>query len=310
MPMNAVDVRAEFLDVAEHDRARSWQFNANLVDHLTGARPHDKNPVGQSHRLLDAMRDEQHGGSAPQPKRLEIHPNLQTRQRIECTEWLVHKKKRRIMHEGANKRDALTHAARKLARIFLHCLGQAKLREQLLRSRLDLQALRLANVRMQHHVVEGRAKVEQQVILERDADVRDRVHDGSAADRDVAAAAPQQSRDHQHERALAASRWTHDRDELTCLDVDADLVQRPKRLFGVFAEDLRYAADPDRDAALAGLEPVDHLDASTAVNGTFDTRSALRPCCTTRSSWVTTSTSKMAIACVGFDLLSRSSAMR
>ena len=52
------------------------------------------------------------------------------------------------------------------------------------------------------------------------------------------------------------------------------------------------------------------FDAATAVSGTFETSSALRPRWTTRSSWFTTSTSNVAIAWVGLDLLSRSSAIR
>src|SRR5437764_111000 len=115
MPMDAIDVRAEFLDIAQHDRPRPWQLDSNLVDDFTGARAHDENAVRQSDGLFDAMRDEQNGRLSPQPERLEVHTNLQARQRIERAERLVHQEQRRIVDERAYQRDALAHAARKLA---------------------------------------------------------------------------------------------------------------------------------------------------------------------------------------------------
>ena len=199
---------------------------------------------------------------------------------------------------------------------------EPQLREELARPRLDLLARQPANVGMQHDVGERGAEFEQQVVLERDADVGDRLRDGRAADDDVAAAALQQARDHQHQRALAASRRADDRHELAGLDFDADLLQREERLVGVLAERLRHAADADRHADVASprratssaiaVMPARRraVDAATAASGTFDTSSALRPRCTTASSWSTTSTSNVAIACVGRDLLSRSSAIR
>ena len=77
----------------------------------------------------------------------------------------------------------------------------------------------------------------------------------------------------------------------------------------------------DRDAALARASDAsaivrfaDHCatpsDAATASSGTFDTSSAFARAARRASSWLTTSTSNVAIACVGFDLLSRSSAIR
>ena len=51
-----------------------------------------------------------------QPELLEIDPHLLARQRIERAEGLVHHQKRRIVDQRAHDRDALAHAARKLAR--------------------------------------------------------------------------------------------------------------------------------------------------------------------------------------------------
>ena len=123
-----------------------------------------------------------------------------------------------------------------------------------------------------------------------------------------AGASLEQTSNHQHERALAASRWTDHRHEFAGVNIDRDLLQRLKGRVTVFAENLGYAADADRNTGLPHFAIL-ITDASTAVNGTFETSSALRPRCTTRSR-ESRRHAKTAIACVGLDLLSRNSAMR
>ena len=101
-------------------------------------------------------------------------------------------------------------------------------------------------------------------------------------------------------------------------DVHVDFLQRQERLVAVLAEGLRDAADLDRHTGLGrggrGVAQgrgrhgaVLPSLAATAGSGTLDTSSAFLPRCTTRSFWSTIETSKVAMACVGRDLLSRSS---
>ena len=120
LPVDAVDVGAELRRVAQHDRPRPRQVDADLVDHLAGARAHHEDAVGQPDRLLDAVGDEQHRGPAAQPQRLEVRAHLQAREGVERAERLVHQDHRRVVHQRADQRHALAHAAGELARVLAH----------------------------------------------------------------------------------------------------------------------------------------------------------------------------------------------
>ena len=133
VPVDAIDVRRELLDVAEHDRPRPRKLDADFVHDLAGARAHHQDAIRKSDRLLDAVRDEQHRRAPAQPQRLEIRAHLQARQRIERAERLVHEQQRRIVHQRSDQRHALAHAAGELTRILVHRVRQAQLREQFLR---------------------------------------------------------------------------------------------------------------------------------------------------------------------------------
>jgi hypothetical protein len=56
--VDPVDVCSEFGSVAEYERARAWQLDRDLVDHLAWARAHDQYSVRESDGLLDAVSDE------------------------------------------------------------------------------------------------------------------------------------------------------------------------------------------------------------------------------------------------------------
>src|SRR3954452_18051907 len=60
VPMDTVDVCAEFRGVAEHDRAGSGQVNLDVVDDLAWARAHDEDAVGSPDGLLHAVGDEEY----------------------------------------------------------------------------------------------------------------------------------------------------------------------------------------------------------------------------------------------------------
>jgi hypothetical protein len=86
------------------------------------------------------------------------------------------------------------------------------------------------------------------VILEGDADIRDRLRNDRVADTDVTGRLLEQAGHHQHQRALAAPGRTHDGDELAGGDSGANRLQRLKRRVGILAEHLRDIANGDRNA--------------------------------------------------------------
>ena len=90
----------------------------NVVDLLdaAGARRHHDDAVGEQHRLVDRVRDEQHGLAGLHPQLFEIDAHLLARERIERAERLVHQQQRRIVDQRAHDRGALAHAAGELAR--------------------------------------------------------------------------------------------------------------------------------------------------------------------------------------------------
>ena len=91
---------------------------------------HDRNAVGQKHRLIDAMGDQQRRGALfhPDPLQLDVHASAQNL--IEGAEGLIQQQHRRIGHQRTGNCDALTHAAGKLPRSRILEALQADQRDQ------------------------------------------------------------------------------------------------------------------------------------------------------------------------------------
>ena len=96
----------------------------------TGARRHDDDAVGEQHRLVDRVRDEQHRLVRCEPQRLEVEAHLLARQRVECAERLVHQQQRRVVDQRARNRHALAHSAGELVRITIGEILEPDLLEQ------------------------------------------------------------------------------------------------------------------------------------------------------------------------------------
>jgi hypothetical protein len=71
---------------------------------------------------------------------------------------------------------------------------------------------------MQHDIFERRAEIEQEVILEGNSNVRDRFRHDIVSNTDLAGRLLEQTGNHQHQCALAATRGTDDRDEFSGSD--------------------------------------------------------------------------------------------
>ena len=89
-----------------------------------GCARHHRDAVGQEHRLVDRVRDEDDGaplgrGTVLAPDAQELVLQDQARLRVERGERLVHQQHLGLVGHQSRERDALAHAARELMRILL-----------------------------------------------------------------------------------------------------------------------------------------------------------------------------------------------
>src|SRR5262249_2084155 len=85
------------------------------VEHLAyapGRVGHDKHPIRQEHRFLDAVGDEHDGFAVALPDLEQFVLQVLARQRVECAERLIHQQDLWLIGERAGERYALFHAAR------------------------------------------------------------------------------------------------------------------------------------------------------------------------------------------------------
>src|SRR5262249_40925368 len=120
----------------------------------------------------------------------------------------------RIMDQRTTDRNALAHAARERVRVRMLKAGEPDRVEQLEGATLVKDLVQPPRLDLQHHVVQDPAPVEEQWVLEDDADVRARSRDWLTAERNLAAARRVQASDEHEERALPAARRPKDRREL------------------------------------------------------------------------------------------------
>ncbi len=97
---------------AERQRPGTRQIDPQFFDRLAGRGGHDEHAVGKTHRFFDAVGDEQDRGPVGHPQLFQVVANLQTSERIERAERLIHQQHRRPQDEGSRQRHALAHAAR------------------------------------------------------------------------------------------------------------------------------------------------------------------------------------------------------
>ena len=162
---------------ARREPARARQSDLEHLLDAAGARRHHDHAVGEQHRLVDRVGDEQHGLAGLHPQVFQIDAHLLARQRIERAERLVHQQQRRIVDQRAHDRGALAHAAGEFARAAVVEFGEADLGEQLVRARDVSLRVEPAQLELQHHVAEDVAPFEQHRALEHDAEIGLRARD-------------------------------------------------------------------------------------------------------------------------------------
>src|SRR5215831_15276669 len=96
-----------------------------------GPRRHDRHPGREEERLVQAVRDEDHGLARAPPDVEQPLAHEHARLLVERAERLVHQEDLRVERQRAPDRDALLHPARQLARIFLGEAGKPERPQQL-----------------------------------------------------------------------------------------------------------------------------------------------------------------------------------
>src|SRR4029450_4158974 len=143
----------------------------------------------------------------------------------------------RIAHDRASHREALTLAARELARVAIEIRVQIQDRGRAGHAVGDYRSLRLAQFQAEAHVVaHGHVRI-QGVALEHHRDVavlRIEIVHRLAVDRDRAGRDFLEPGEHSKKRGLAATRRADEDHELAVLDVEAHAVDDLRDAEGLF----------------------------------------------------------------------------
>jgi hypothetical protein len=102
---------------------------------------------------------------------------------------------------------------------------------------------------LQQDIVHRGAEIQQQMVLEGDADICHRTGQHLAADAHDAIGGFEQAGDNEHQGTFAASARAHDGDELARLNIDRGRPQGFERLVGVLAKHLVDVIDLQPNAA-------------------------------------------------------------
>ncbi len=190
---------------------------------------HDDHVVGDLHRLLLIVRDEDRRRvrlvvQTPQPA-----AELTADACVEGAERLVQQQHLRLGRERTGERHSLPLAARQLSRIAVAEPFELHEREQLGDARADLVARPLAHLQAERDVVANRHVLERGVVLEDEPDAallrgeRGRV---LAGEQDLAAVRPLEARDDPEQRRLARPGGAEQRGQRPAFDLDRDIVER------------------------------------------------------------------------------------
>ena len=110
-------LRLELSEPRIGQRARAGEGHGELGDDRPRPRREHVDAVGQVDRLAHVVRDQQDGPAELRPDRLQPALHLGARERVERAERLVEQQHLALLHDGAQERCALPHAARELERV-------------------------------------------------------------------------------------------------------------------------------------------------------------------------------------------------
>ena len=212
---------------AEHFALRrAGRIVLDLLDPARPAAEHD-DALGQGDRLRQIVGDEDHGlvPLRPDPQQLLLHQQLQLG--VQRTEGLVHQQGAGLVGQQLRQGNPLAHAAGELARGRSVRTPTSPTASSIAAVRAWRSLRRADPMQAQRHVhvLLHREPRQHRILLRHIADPA--IHPGHphAVMQDGAILDRQDTRDHVHQRGLAAAGRADEGDELAGLDVQIDMVQ-------------------------------------------------------------------------------------
>src|SRR4051794_12180190 len=207
--------------------ARTREIDLDLLDDAAGPVRHDQYPVGQEHRLRDAVSHQHDGFLHLLPDAEQLDVELVARQGIECAEGLVQQQHLRPEREYLAQPCALPHAAGQLVRITLAKRFELQDDKQTVDAGVELALRHAAHFARQAKVLLDREPGQHVVRLEDHADIIRDIELPPAQNLDLAAGiARHEARNDAQERALAAATGPQYRDEFAPANVEVHRTQR------------------------------------------------------------------------------------
>ena len=211
--------------------ARTWHVDRHDGLHLSGLAAQRHDAVGEEHRLVDVMGDEQNGLPRFRLDADEIGLQCLAGRDVERAERLVHQQDRGLDGERARQRNALPLAARKLVRKALRGFAQADARERLLGAGFSLRACQRQLFQSETDVREDAPPRQQPRILEHHR------HGAARAwrlrDRHRSVRRPRETHEDAQQRRFADARCADDGEEFAGRDIEIEALQnlRPRIAF-------------------------------------------------------------------------------
>ena len=189
-------------------------------------RRHDRDPLGQKHRLFHVVGNEDHSLTRffPDGEQFALHQAAGLS--VERAERLVHQQRAGIESERTGDRGTLLHAAGKLGRVALLETRQSHQIDEGLRSRLPLFARHCLAFETIEHVLEHGLPGEQREVLEHDAAIGSGAGDRLALDQDFSGLGRKKPADEIEEGRLSATAWTEQRHEFALAHLERDGLKR------------------------------------------------------------------------------------
>ena len=230
------------------------------VELLDASLVHDRDAIGDAHRLVLVVGDEDGGEAELTLQSLDLDLHVQAQSFVQRAERLVEQQHGGLDGERAGHGDALLLASGELARKAITELGEAHDLEELVHRLPDLRALNAARLQAIRDVVGHRHVREERVALEDDPDVAEvgrQVIDGLAVDPNRPRALPHEPGHHAQQRCLAAAGRADNGNDLPLADIEFDAAEDLKRSVALCQSAHPNLGSPAR-AMRRGLGPDAH----------------------------------------------------
>src|SRR5215211_6031289 len=265
--MNAPSPQAAFrqhglgADLLRQPRLESGEFRAGLdrvmarmrqVDEdfgldAAGAGGHHDHTRGKKDRLLDIMRDEEHGLLLALPDAEQELLHQRSGLVVEGAERLVEQQDRRLVGQRARDRGALLHAAGELLWVMLRKAGKSDPLKPLAHDATARGRRNALLAQPERNVVGDGEPGEQSVGLKHHAAIGPRPGDRPPIEHDPPGGRAVEPGHQPQQRRLSAARRPKNGDEIVVADVEVNRLERPRRSPASDArEDARDALDDER----------------------------------------------------------------